>query len=212
MTVQNLLATTGLHPFQSIVPSLRVVLVESIPEGLVFNSSITNPSVYQAWLNLIVEARSSIDISSFYWTLTNKDTSTHEPTAYQGEEVLKRLSEAAGKVSVRIAVNKQKDKSVADLKQLASAGANIRWVNMLRLTEGVLHTKFWIVDKKHIFIGSANMDWRSLTQPSPGYCTLNPGVVVVVPHTEEEVVPHVEEVVYPPPPPQTGQQDSALKR
>ncbi|KAG7255453.1 hypothetical protein CRUP_027457 [Coryphaenoides rupestris] len=158
MTVQNLLATTGLHPFQSIVPSL------SIPEGLVFNSSITNPSVYQAWLNLIVEARSSIDISSFYWTLTNKDTSTHEPTAYQGEEVLKRLSEAAGKVSVRIAVNKQKDKSVADLKQLASAGANIRWVNMLRLTEGVLHTKFWIVDKKHIFIGSANMDWRSLTQ------------------------------------------------
>jgi len=36
--------------------------------------------------------------------------------------VLKRLSEAAGKVSVRIAVNKQKDKSVADLKLLASAG------------------------------------------------------------------------------------------
>ena len=29
---------------------------------------------------------------------------------------------------------------------------------------GVLHTKMWIVDRNHIFLGSANMDWRSLTQ------------------------------------------------
>lgn len=33
-----------------------------------------------------------------------------------------------------------------------------------RLTGGVLHSKFWIVDMKHIYIGSANMDWRSLSQ------------------------------------------------
>lgn len=43
-------------------------------------------------------------------------------------------------------------------------GADIRTVNMKELTSGVLHTKFWVVDKKHIYIGSANMDWRSLTQ------------------------------------------------
>lgn len=35
---------------------------------------------------------------------------------------------------------------------------------MRRLTDGVLHTKFWIVDKTHVYLGSANMDWRSLTQ------------------------------------------------
>lgn len=35
---------------------------------------------------------------------------------------------------------------------------------MHALTSGVLHTKFWVVDKKHVYIGSANMDWRSLTQ------------------------------------------------
>lgn len=44
------------------------------------------------------------------------------------------------------------------------SGADIRTVNMRKLTSGVLHTKFWVVDKKHIYIGSANMDWRSLTQ------------------------------------------------
>lgn len=27
-----------------------------------------------------------------------------------------------------------------------------------------MHSKFWIVDRKHVFIGSANMDWRALTQ------------------------------------------------
>ncbi|XP_026234805.1 phospholipase D3 isoform X2 [Anabas testudineus] len=142
-----------------------IVLVESIPEGLEFNSSTTHPSIFQAWLNLMAEARSSLDIASFYWTLTNKDTETHEPTAYQGETVLKELAELSGKLSVRIAVNKpQMSSQKNDLKLLNDSGADIRVVNMKELTSGVLHTKFWVVDKKHIYIGSANMDWRSLTQ------------------------------------------------
>ncbi len=29
---------------------------------------------------------------------------------------------------------------------------------------GILHTKLWIVDNKHFYVGSANFDWRSLTQ------------------------------------------------
>lgn len=44
------------------------------------------------------------------------------------------------------------------------AGVHVRKVNFGRLTNGVLHTKFWIVDRRHVFIGSANMDWRALTQ------------------------------------------------
>ena len=35
-----------------------------------------------------------------------------------------------------------------------------RWFN----GSGVLHTKLWIIDRKHFYVGSANMDWRSLTQ------------------------------------------------
>ncbi|XP_034723202.1 5'-3' exonuclease PLD3 [Etheostoma cragini] len=143
----------------------KIVLVESIPEGLEFNSSTTNPSIFQAWINLMAEARSSVDIASFYWTLTNKDTGTHEPTANQGETILKTLAQLSGKLSVRIAVNTpQKSQPQDDLRLLNDSGANIRTVNMRALTSGVLHTKFWVVDKKHIYIGSANMDWRSLTQ------------------------------------------------
>lgn len=32
------------------------------------------------------------------------------------------------------------------------------------LGSGILHTKMWIIDKKHVYVGSANMDWRALTQ------------------------------------------------
>lgn len=143
----------------------EIVLLESIPEGLEFNSSTAHPTIFQAWLNLMGGARSSIDIASFYWTLTNKDTGTDEPTANQGETVLKTLAELSGKVSVRIAVNTpQESQPQGDLTLLRDSGADIRTVNMRALTSGVLHTKFWVVDKRHIYIGSANMDWRSLTQ------------------------------------------------
>lgn len=46
----------------------------------------------------------------------------------------------------------------------------MRKVNFGHLTRGVLHSKFWIVDQKHVFIGSANMDWRALTQVTPNIC------------------------------------------
>ena len=29
---------------------------------------------------------------------------------------------------------------------------------------GMLHTKMWLVDRKHFYVGSNNFDWRSLTQ------------------------------------------------
>ena len=52
-----------------------------------------------------------------------------------------------------------------DLKQLKAAGAEIRAVNFTRLLHaGVLHTKFIVADQANFYVGSANMDWRSLTQ------------------------------------------------
>ncbi|XP_026870283.1 5'-3' exonuclease PLD3 isoform X1 [Electrophorus electricus] len=143
----------------------RFVLVESIPVGVEFNSSTPHQSIYETWLSLISEAQRSLDIASFYWTLTNKDTQTQEPTASQGEKILQELAQLSRKISVRIAVSTPSETQPKDdIKLLADSGAEVRTVNMRELTSGVLHTKFWVIDKKHIYIGSANMDWRSLTQ------------------------------------------------
>ena len=43
--------------------------------------------------------------------------------------------------------------------------ADVQTINVSRLVgEGIMHTKLWVVDQKHFYVGSANMDWRSLTQ------------------------------------------------
>ena len=43
--------------------------------------------------------------------------------------------------------------------------AEVRALDMDRLLgAGILHTKMWLVDDMHFYLGSANMDWRSLTQ------------------------------------------------
>ena len=68
------------------------------------------------------------------------------------------------KVSVRIAQNKEKDPNL-DTEQLSKLGAGVRTLDFSKLMgSGVLHTKLWIVDRKHFYVGSANFDWRSLTQ------------------------------------------------
>lgn len=53
-----------------------------------------------------------------------------------------------------------------DSELLSKMGvADVRNLNFSELhISGILHTKLWIVDNKHFFVGSANMDWRSLTQ------------------------------------------------
>ncbi len=49
--------------------------------------------------------------------------------------------------------------------ELSHAGADVRMINFEQLLNaGILHSKFWVVDGLHTYIGSANMDWRSLTQ------------------------------------------------
>lgn len=142
------------------------VLVESIPEGMLYedNSSVS-PSIYQAWMKMIGEANSSVDIASFYWTLKNEDTNTSDPSALPGENILQELLKLPGKdVKVRVAVNNPSPQSIEDIQELENHGVLVQKIDLMKLTTGVLHTKFWIVDKKDIYIGSANMDWRSLTQ------------------------------------------------
>ncbi|KAK9394201.1 phospholipase D3 [Crotalus adamanteus] len=147
--------------------SCRSVLVESIPEGLTYDDNSTvSSSTFETWQSLLRSARSSVDIASFYWTLSNRDTHTHDPSASQGEEILSELQHAASRgIVLRIAVNPPSTRMPsADLQVLEKSGAQIRQVDLPRLTRGVLHTKFWIVDQLHIYLGSANMDWRALTQ------------------------------------------------
>ena len=87
----------------------------------------------------------------------------------KGELVFKKIKEAGLERGIRIRVaQNQPSKSAPDedTRVLDSLGAAlVRNVDFNRLIgTGILHTKLWVVDGKHFFVGSANMDWRSLTQ------------------------------------------------
>ncbi|GCB83293.1 hypothetical protein scyTo_0023749, partial [Scyliorhinus torazame] len=81
------------------------VVAESVPDGLAYNENATKyQSTYNSWLNLINIANSSLDIASFYWTLTGCDINVTDPTSKPGEILLHELGKLPLKnVSVRIA-------------------------------------------------------------------------------------------------------------
>jgi len=146
-----------------------ISLVESIPEGLVYpNDSTPYPSTYQTWLDLINSAQYTIEIGSFYWTLRQSEVYP-DPSSAKGEEIFQALLHA-GKyrgIKVKIAQNAPtQGQPNTDTEYLVKRkAAEVRSLNFAQLLGGgVLHTKLWIIDRIHFYVGSANMDWRSLTQ------------------------------------------------
>lgn len=143
----------------------RLTLVESVPEGLNFPSGSPHlPSISESWINLLNKANSSVHIAAFYFTLRDSDLGLTEPSSVLGKKVFNQLKQLEPKgVKLKIAVNAPQP-YIADTDELVATGAEVRGVDLQSITGGILHTKLWVVDKKHVYLGSANMDWRSLTQ------------------------------------------------
>lgn len=150
--------------------SCHIQLVESIPDGMLYpDGSPRFMSTYDAWQTLIASANRSIDIGTFYWALRAGDVYNHS-SAWQGDRIFQALLRAGtvGGVRLRIAQSQptpaqpSPDSEVLQRKKAAL----VRSVNFPRLMAGggVLHTKLWVVDGQHAYVGSANNDWRSLTQ------------------------------------------------
>lgn len=153
----------GLIP-QPCSTECRVHLVETVPVGLYDSSPSPRSSIADSWLRLLQRANRSVDIAAFYFTLRDSDTDRSGSSDSQGREVLRQLKQLQSKgVKLQIAVNSPQ-KSLQDTGELAAAGAEVREVDLQAVTGGIVHTKLWVVDQKHLYLGSANMDWRSLSQ------------------------------------------------
>ncbi|XP_076595098.1 uncharacterized protein pld7 isoform X1 [Chaetodon auriga] len=171
MSVVQLTAQLELHMLEGFgfVPEpcstdCRVHLVESIPVGLYESSPSSRQSIADSWLHLLDKANSSVHIAAFYFTLRGSDLELTDSTDSQGRMVFEKLNQLESKgVKLQIAVNSPQT-STQDTAELAAAGAEVREVDLNAVTGGIVHTKLWVVDQKHFYLGSANMDWRSLSQ------------------------------------------------
>uniref|UniRef100_A0A671DMH6 Phospholipase D family member 4 n=1 Tax=Rhinolophus ferrumequinum TaxID=59479 RepID=A0A671DMH6_RHIFE len=152
---------------QQQLDSCQLVLVESTPQDLQFAAgSPSAQPLAQAWMQLLDMAQESVHVASYYWSLTGSDIGVNDSSSHLGEALLQKLQQLLDRnVSLAVATSHPTlARNSTDLQVLANRGAQVRHVPMGQLTRGVLHSKFWVVDGRHIYMGSANMDWRSLTQ------------------------------------------------
>ncbi|XP_014480692.1 PREDICTED: phospholipase D3-like [Dinoponera quadriceps] len=131
-------------------------------------------TIHDSWMDLIGMAQETIEIASLYWTMRREDVfpddTAKEKNRYlpQGEQVFQSLLEAGRdrQITLKIAQNIPSRLSPnIDTQILAKkANAQVRSLNFAALLGGgVLHTKLWLIDRTHVYVGSANMDWRSLS-------------------------------------------------
>ncbi len=130
-------------------------LIESVPLG----TSLGNPELRSAatvWMELVQHATTSLDFEEFYCS-----NLAGEPL----QPILDAIVQAAKRgVKVRLLLDSKMHRTYpqpADsLGQIP--GIHVRTIDFDRISGGVQHAKFFLVDGRIVVIGSQNMDWRSL--------------------------------------------------
>jgi len=163
-------------------PAARAYLVESIPKGL---EDLRGTSGIQYTEDVLVrlarQARYKIDLTAMYWNLLPDPNSADESGFSQeqfaamgadtGRALLDALRDAAAR-GVRIRILESPGFSTTSKPE--SAALRNEFPNGVELYEvdmsawyggsGIMHQKLWIFDDQHIYLGSANMDWKSIMQ------------------------------------------------
>ena len=130
-------------------------IVESVPIG----TNLDNPDIrntHEVWLEMINGAKRSLDIEEFYIS---------DQKGELLQDVLAAIVDAGRRgVSVRIIADGNMHKTyplpVDSLGKLQNI--TVRIIEFGKLTHGIQHAKYFIVDGEQIFVGSQNFDWRSL--------------------------------------------------
>src|SRR6516225_6119864 len=161
--------------------SAHAYLVESIPKGL--EDLRGTPGVAyteDVLVRLTSSVKSSIDLTAMYWALL-ADPGSEDEKGFTPQQ-LDELGASAGRAlyealcaaaqrGVRIRIlqgpgfsgpRQESDALQADFPDRIS----IQSVDMGKWYGGggIMHQKIWIFDQRHLYLGSANMDWKSIAQ------------------------------------------------
>ena len=161
--------------------SARAYLVESIPKGLEeFRDTPGVRYTEDELARLTSAAQSTIDLTAMYWALLPDPKSDDEKGfttaqleamgAGAGSALYEALREAARR-GVRIRILQSPgfsgQKQESDMLQAEfPERISINSIDMGKWYggSGIMHQKLWIFDAHDIYLGSANMDWKSITQ------------------------------------------------
>lgn len=116
------------------------------------------PAAADVWVGMIRGAQHTLDIEEFYFS--NRRGEALQP-------VVDEIGRAAARgVKVRLLMDAGFLKTYPQPAESIGALPNVelRRVDYRRLAGGVQHAKFFIVDGRQVWVGSQNLDWRSLSQ------------------------------------------------
>ncbi|XP_072964002.1 uncharacterized protein [Typha angustifolia] len=163
-------------------PSCKAWLVQSIPTDMPHLSRVAGVLATGDVLRWVAgNATRNLDIIAQYWQLVaqprNPESGDYGYSeeemerfgAGQGRRVYEELEAAADRmVDIRIVQHSGVYPDyVQETSDLASGRPNVQNRTLLFSEwwgSGIVHTKVWISDGTDIYIGSANNDWKSLTQ------------------------------------------------
>jgi phosphatidylserine/phosphatidylglycerophosphate/cardiolipin synthase-like enzyme len=143
-------------PTPSPSPSGEVSLVESVP----IETDLDHPDIpdaHEVWVSMMNGARRTLDVASFYVSTA---------PGQRLEAVLAAIEGAADRgVAVRVLVDKGfATKYPEPLERLGKhRGIALRKIDVGAAMGGVMHAKYFLVDGQEAYVGSQNLDWRSIT-------------------------------------------------
>ncbi|KAI6176931.1 Phospholipase D3 [Aphelenchoides bicaudatus] len=146
-------------------------VVESVPQNLTILKHPL-PSTFEAWHSLIENAKHSIDLAAYKSSLRGRHVLGSNTAEYsvEGDHIFDDLLNAGlnRSLNIRIVENaKSKDKgdNADGIVLFEQGAADRRTLNLAKLQDsGIMHSKFIITDEANFYLGSANLDWRSLNQ------------------------------------------------
>lgn len=163
------------------MPDSRAYLVESIPKGL--EDLRGTPGVQyteDVLVRLTDAATSSIDLTAMYWALLadpgSDDEKGFDPAkldtmgANYGRTLYESLRAAARRgVTIRILQSPGFSGGPQESEKLKAEFPDRISIHSVEMGKwygggGIMHQKIWIFDARHIYLGSANMDWKSIAQ------------------------------------------------
>ncbi len=138
-------------------PDKNFEIVESIPE----ETMLDNPEIrntLEVWLEMIYNAKTSIDIEQFY--ICNDK---NQPLETVIQAIEKKASEG---IKIRIIAEKKMAKTYPKTIARLAKSSNIetRILSAFSKIHGINHSKYFIIDKERIFLGSQNFDWKAISQ------------------------------------------------
>ena len=158
----------------------QIYLVETVPTNM---TDLPKPSKVQdtaaILLNLTNKAQKTIDLTAMYWRLLPNPTLPDEVGFSEaeldalggryGRALYTALENAAQRgVQIRILQAPGFHDQPQESNQLAQRypeQVQLRTIHMPDWYDGgIMHQKFWIFDDINLYLGSANMDWRALSQ------------------------------------------------